>query len=275
MLRLSARRPVLAAVLVPVLLALAACEAPEEELTTRRVDVPVGEATVAVVVHEAAEPGLTYINVHDDENTAAEAVLEVVRRHGGRLIELQHTGERNISFPMGDSTYVIDANRIYTPDGAEATLRDLGAYAPAAGEAVAAFAGQLLDAFALDSADVVVTVHNNTDDRYSLLSYMDDGAYATDALFVHKAADWDADDFFFVTDPRFYDAMREAGFNVVLQDNARVTDDGSLSVWAAQQGMPYVNVEAQHGHFEQQVHMLEFLNELLADGPLPAAAGAE
>lgn len=50
----------------------------------------------------------------------------------------------------------------------------------------------------------------------------------------------------------------------MLQDNVQVTDDGSLSVRAARNGLPYVNVEAQHGHREQQVRMLEALHRALA-----------
>jgi len=38
--------------------------------------------------------------------------------------------------------------------------------------------------------------------------------------------------------------MKAQLLNVVLQSNTSVTDDGSLSVYAAQQGKPYINCEA-------------------------------
>jgi hypothetical protein len=70
---------------------------------------------------------------------------------------------------------------------------------------------------------------------------------------VHLPPESDPDDFFFVTDPDLFAGLAEEGFPVVLQDNARAT------VWAARQGIPYVNVEAQHGHRERQIEMLEAL----------------
>ncbi len=51
----------------------------------------------------------------------------------------------------------------------------------------------------------------------------------------------------------------------MLQDNARATDDGSLSVWAARRGVPYVNVEARHGDRQGRTRMLEALAHALAD----------
>ena len=63
----------------------------------------------------------------------------------------------------------------------------------------------------------------------------------------------------FVTDRALYDALVGEGFNAVLQDNDAATDDGSLSVWAAREGVPYVNVEAQHGHRAEQAAMIDAL----------------
>ena len=60
-----------------------------------------------------------------------------------------------------------------------------------------------------------------------------------------------------------YEKFKNLGYNTVLQNNATMTDDGSLSVLAGQQNIPYVNVEAQHGHLEEQVEMLFVLMEVL------------
>lgn len=60
-----------------------------------------------------------------------------------------------------------------------------------------------------------------------------------------------------------YEALAAEGFAVVLQDNERAADEGSLSVWAARQGIPYVNVEAEHGQRDRQVEMLEALARVL------------
>lgn len=53
--------------------------------------------------------------------------------------------------------------------------------------------------------------------------------------------------FLFVTNKDHYNFYAKHGFNVVLQagTNGTLTDDGSLSVYAAMQGKDYVNIEAR------------------------------
>ena len=247
------------------LIVCAACGEASQVVTAERTTLAVGDSEVDVVVHQAETPGLTYLNLHDDEDTGVEAALSVIRQHGGRVIELQHGGSRNVAFSIGDTSYAFDPNRMFTDQGAALTLADLSDSSQAATSAVRAFAGAMLDEIGLDSVETIITLHNNTDERYSALSYNSGGEYEADVLFVHLTDDVDPDDFFFVTDRRLYDRLRQGDFNAVLQDNARVTDDGSLSVYAGQQGVPYVNVEAEHGHFEMQVKMLEYLREVLGE----------
>lgn len=255
-------RPTLGLLGLVVLLFCSAC-GPRHEIDVTRHDLALGDTVLTVVVHTARAPGLTYLNLHDNENTAVEAALDVLARHGGRLVELVHSGERNVAFRVGDSTYTFDPNRIFTDAGADTTLARLGASSPAAHAAVRAFADAVLALLDPAALTAVVTVHNNTEASYSVLSYTGGGDYEADALFVHVASDEDADDFFFVTERGLYDRLRSEGFNAVLQDNAAATDDGSLSVYAGREGLPYVNVEAQHGHRAEQIEMLETLQEIL------------
>ncbi len=112
---------------------------------------------------------------------------------------------------------------------------------------------------------VVLTLHNNTEGGYSARSYEPGAEYASDAAAVTVHAGTDPDDFFFVTDRALYDALVAEGFNAVLQDNDAATDDGSLSVWAAREGVPYVNVEAQHGHRAEQARMISALVDVLSE----------
>lgn len=60
----------------------------------------------------------------------------------------------------------------------------------------------------------------------------------------------------FVTDHKILHALIVGQYNVVLQANETMTDDGSLSVYCAKLGIPYVNVEAQYGHIWLQMYML-------------------
>ena len=239
--------------------------------------VPVGDKDVRIVVHEPdangsaaardGQPagGRTIIVLHDDENTASEAALLYIQENGGRLVELKHGGERNITFGLDGQQYTFDPNRMFTREGAAASLRNLGAYSESALARVRGLAGAFLHRAHVDSQNVVITAHNNTNDNYSTLSYDTGGTYEQDALFMYLGMPAEPDDFYFVTDRWLYDQLRAEEVNVVLQDNSQVTDDGSLSVYAARLGVPYVNVEAQHGHFERQSLMLERLFEILAE----------
>ena len=232
-------------------------------LTEERRMVALGSDSVAVVTHAANRPGLTYINVHDDENTSVQAGLDVIRRPGGRVIELQHMDRRNIVFTLDGTTYEFDPNRMFTDVGAEASLHRFGAYSDSAFAVVRRFADELIEAYDLAALSVVVTLHNNTEGTYSAKSYAEGGEYEEDAADVFIVEGSDPDDFFFVTDRGIFEKLKAGGFNVVLQDNDRATDDGSLSVFCGQHDIPYVNVEAQRGHLEAQIRMLDYLAGLL------------
>ena len=236
--------------------------AADTALTVRSVRVLIGETPVELRITEkacAAGPAACWsaVNVHDDEDTAVEAALDVLARRGGRLVEVRHAGTRNLAFTVGGEAFTVDPNRIFTDAGRARTLAALSRDTPATRAAVAAFADTLRAVYGAPA--VVVTLHNNTEGTYSSASYLAGGDEAREADRVHVAPGTDADDFVFVTTRALFDAAAASGVNAVLQNNAAMTDDGSLSVWAAQNGRPYVNVEAQHGHLAENVRMVEAL----------------
>ncbi|MDX1439970.1 MAG: hypothetical protein R3284_08720 [Rubricoccaceae bacterium] len=197
--------------------------------------------------------------LHDDENTAVEAGRRFVSEEGGRIVELRAQGNRRVAFSVDGAPYDLDPNRIFTASGVEATL---GSDANvSAASIVRLFGDALLGVYS--AGEFVITLHNNTEGQYSARSYLPGGVFEADAADIHIEEGSDPDDFFFVTDPDLFTALKADDFNVVLQNNEAATDDGSLSVWAAQQGFVYVNVEAQHGHLEEQVAMIESLAFLL------------
>ena len=216
----------------------------------------VGERQIRVVASEKEGRKILFLNVHDNENTSVQAVEVLLRDVGGKLIQLQHTGDRNISFGLDGKPYVVDPNRIFTDLGIQKTLQTNSQYAEAAADQVRQFTTALINDYGLSRSDMIVALHNNTDHQYSVKNYMRGGDMANDAAKVRYVSGSDEDDFFFVTNPVFYDKLVQAGFNVVLQNNATVTDDGSFSVYCGYKGIPYINVEAEHGHVERQVAMI-------------------
>ena len=240
----------------------------DADITTALRPLRLGEATVDVVISEQPGSKHVFCNLHDDENTAVEAGLVALRRFGGRLVELQHGGRRDITFRLDGETFAVNPNRIFTTAGVRQTLAKRSRHTTEAEHAVEQFARDLLSIYAIERADVVIALHNSTEGRYSALSYEKGGELASDAAAVFIKDGSDPDDFFFVTERAVFDALRRRRYNVVLQDNRRVTDDGSLSVYCGRAGVRYINVEAQHGHREQQVAMLAALRDVLEElGP--------
>lgn len=240
---------------------LSSC-APGFELKTTHIPLPIGDSTIDLVLHESTAPGLTYLNLHDDENTSVRAALYVLKRYGGRVFELKHSGLRNITFRLDGIRYEFDPNRMFNDQGCAASLERFGSVSDAAIAAVRLFANGVLQQIKPAELDVIVTLHNNERGGYSVLSYTADGGLASEAQLVNVNLEIDPDDFYFVTDHYLYNRLRQLEQNVVLQDNVHVTDDGSLSVWSAQQQLPYINIEAQNGHRRWQADMIQRLHLL-------------
>lgn len=245
-------------------LAVAGCHGQPVHFPSEAIPHRLGETEITFAVHSAQGAGPAFLVLHDNENTAVEAGLEAIRSRGGRLVEVRARGRRLVAFEMDGQTWRFDPNRVFTEAGAEATLQSHNGSAPPEVLAeVRRFAEAVLAAYGADSLPFLATLHNNTAGEYSALSYTPQGEHAQDAAAVHLPPGADPDNFFFVTDRALFDALAAEGFAVVLQDNDRATDDGSLSVWAARRGMPYVNVEARHGDREGQTAMLSALARVL------------
>ena len=233
------------------------------EIKTTHIPLSIGDSTVDLVLHESAAPGLTYLNVHDDENTCIQAALYMIRQNGGRLFELKHSGTRNITFTLNGVEYEFDPNRIFSDTGIEASLERFGPVSEEAIVAVRSFADELLLQIKPDELIIFVTLHNNNPrDNYSVYRFTDDGDYANEAQQVSISNKMDPNDFYFVTDYDLFIQLSQNNQNVVLQDNEHMTDDGSLSVWSAQHQILYANIEVQDGHRCVQAEMIQLLHHL-------------
>jgi len=220
----------------------------------------IGDTTVKVKVTERGS-GLTYIALHDNENTAVTAAKSIIASHGGRLIELSHGGGRNITFTLKGKSYSFDPNRMFTNLGIRATLTRQGAYSEEAHLAINEFALAVAEIIIKPqpARGVLIAIHNNSNGNYSAMSYQKGNQYQRDASMVYINPKMDPDDFFLVTKSSVANAIKTKGFNVVLQSN-RPTDDGSLSVICGRIGVSYINVEAQEGHGSIQKQMLQLLS---------------
>jgi len=204
---------------------------------------------------------IAFIHLHANETTALNAVRQFLERNKGSLFYVKQRAERNISLVLNDSIFQFDPNRMFTSAGRKANLSP---YSAAADSVVKMFANEIVSE--LHSYRMIISVHNNTPSNFSISSYKKGGEFEGEASRVYINRKMDEDDFVFTTDENIFDKCRKQKLNVVLQDNVRRTDDGSLSVYCSNVKLSYVNIEAEFGHADQQLKMLQFIYQAVSSG---------
>ncbi len=219
---------------------------------------PAGYSTV-VVQQTTFSDTLPYyfVHLHGNEITAAEAAQTFASKQGIALIRILNGNDRLVRFQLDNKQFTFDPNRIFSDMGIRETLSLLNK-TDKAFAAVKQFRDTLLTL--LDHSKTVIALHNNTNDRFSILHYQQ-----TSTLRMHINADQDPDNFFLTNDATLFDKLSEANFNVVLEDADKVEEDGSLSLYCSREGVRYVNVEAEHGQLQQQTVMLNVLLQILSE----------
>ena len=224
----------------------------------------VGNTNVQIQFEKFApyNAGIYYINLHSDETTSVEAVQEYISTEGGIFLHIIHTEERNIAFNLNNTEYLFDPNRIYTAKGIKATLTKNATYTKQADEAIKKFADTVLAQ--LKNPKLIVAMHNNGDKKFSIKSYTKNKEEAINAAKVYINAAMDEDDFVYTTEEKIFNHLKQNKINVVLQKKTGFVNDGSLSVYCGLKKIPYINVEAEQGHKEQQLQMLQILTQAIS-----------
>lgn len=265
--------------------------------TTRKIALGDGEVSVNIYENEGAS--ITFFAPHHNEQLGLNLAKDYVGRHGGRLIEIESTDargvpQRYIKFSAGGKNYQLDPNRIYTDNGRSCNV------AADVQSIVKAFADELLrimlapDGRTLRAGErFIVAVHNNTDVSVKAANAQNSdltavsfiraqstkniahGAFEAqaDGVFLSNA-ETDEDNFIFLSTPAYIGYFAEKGFNVVVQKSAArleskqcSVDDGSLSVYSAQQMVPYICLESDGvSGYARQRQMLDAVYGLLEPG---------
>lgn len=246
------------------------------------------------IVDRDPADSILFFAPHQDEAVLNTVIARRVKHTRARFVVVRQRGERHLFLSVGGEELLLDPNRMFTPCGAEDSVRGLNESIdvdPAVMEDAVQRAYDL-GLFVLDhlstqaSKPTWVAVHNNTDGfdhdgkngegtvssiRYQMR--LDFGARFLVDVFH---SDQDEDDLFFVTKPSDHEYFGWRGFNSVLQ-NPEVAvledeDDGSLSVLAEKMDVRYVNIEAERfnpdsgkgvDHAFTQTHMLDAVISLL------------
>ncbi|MBK6818467.1 MAG: hypothetical protein IPG85_02210 [Bacteroidetes bacterium] len=205
---------------------------------------------------------LTLIALHDNENTAIEAFQSWTQQLNINLLELHQSDDRYLKCRYNNRDYCFDPNQVFSEKGIHNTLYEKNSSCPPElVHIIKAFADTLLKMF-LNTRyhHYMIAIHNNSSENFSVLSY-NNSSNAT-AVFVSK--DEDIDDFFIVTDTSDYEYFKNMNLNVVLQSK-NAEEDGSLSVYCQQNQIPYINIEAEHGHLNKQIEMIKIVYDLVSE----------
>lgn len=218
--------------------------------------IKVADLDITLVKYSYKPNGVRFLVVHDNEDTGVKAGFDYIRWSGGELIDSQYGGVRDYTFTHMDDPYRIDPNAIYTETGVKTRLKK-SAYSSGEVEKYILDAGkQIVNFYDPKSTGYFLTLHNNGDGGFGISSYLPGYDLASTADSVHINFEMDGDDLLLVTEPRLFTSLKKANVNVILQSKF-AENDGSLSVYAMINNIPYINVEVQHGHQQQNLELIE------------------
>ncbi|MEI7472918.1 MAG: hypothetical protein WCJ85_11720 [Chitinophagaceae bacterium] len=227
-----------------------------------------GDARIPIkILQFGKKKDIVYINVHDSEPTSVAAAKAILAFTGGTIIKLANKGKRNIKFHLKNKTYSFDANRIYSREGIEQTLRASGRISKMAIDEIEKFGKRILQLIP-DSTTCIVSLHNNTNGDFSIKNYLPKGDRRIDAKAVYVDSLQDFDDITLTTDSILYLKMVENCYNSIWQDNANARRDGSLSVYFGERNRRYMNIETENGKLLLHIEMIKKLLQILEESNL-------
>lgn len=251
-----------------------------------------GDKKVTIKVITKEGHNLVYAHVHENETAALDAGIAMIEKYGGKLVTLEHSADgsknRNISFRMNGTEYMIDPNRMYTPnDNILASnikiIKGKGKVDAQVIGAVKSLANQVWDE--IKYKDIIIAIHNNKNtpaeykrkwlfwthyepESFSIKSYIKSHDQSSDSnqscsdIYINPAIN--NSEFYIVTQRPDFEILLRNKYTVVLQ-NGNPVDDGSMSVYAARYQKRYFNAEAKMGRVKEQKEMLEILLNSLFD----------
>jgi len=220
-----------------------------------------------VVNYPKGNSDLFFFHMHMNEQDAKRAGEEAVRLRGGTFMYLTHSANaRRMKVTIGGQNYTLDPNRVFTEQGIRS---DVSPSPPLAVQReVQNFAewlkGNIRLALANRTRVMVSALHNNTDDdaHGELLSIVTERRLiGIDNLSAHSSPAWDIDNFYIAIWQSTYDTLvRRHNVNISLR-LPRPRPIGYLSNWMIDEGIEYINVEAQHGDTGAITRMIEIIQQ--------------
>ena len=235
--------------------------------------IQLGDRAITINIYQKEGKQITFFAPHYNEQIANRLARKYIDKYGGKLLEIESFDERGnpsryLKFKSNGQIYSIDPNRIFTENG-----RKCSGYPPEITSLIKIFAEKLLKLIfpkgvkiLRNEEDFIVAVHNNSDvetkmkrQKYGDLTASSFTKFRqrshgfqeqADGVYLSNSEE-DIDNFIFVSTPRYISYFAEKGFNVVVQKESSKLfsrqcsiDDGSLSVYSAQNKIQYICLEA-------------------------------
>ena len=224
---------------------------------TKTITHKIGNKNIRIITSQyGKKQDFVFIALHHNEGTGLQTAKVVLEGIGGLLIEIENDNNRNINFSLDRRSFEFDPNRMFSKIGIKNSLQTLGRSNERAINEVDKFAKRIVQ-LVPKTTYCVVAIHDNTDGEYSVKNYQKGGQSEKDAKLVTFEPLQDPDDFFLTTDSLVFRHLTAKKYNVVLQHNLRVKEDGSLSVYCARKNLRYLNCETEHGKSAQFDEMME------------------
>jgi len=233
-------------------------------MTTDSSFIKIGDLNINLVKYSYQPNGIKFLAIHDNEDTGVKAAFDYIRWNGGEITDSQYGGGRDYVFTHMSDDYRIDPNAIYTQRGVNSRLKKSPYSSTEAEQLILAAGKQIINFYDPKSTGYILTLHNNGDGGFGISSYLPGYNLSSTADSVFINFEMDGDDLIYVTEPRLFSSFKKANVNVILQSKF-AEDDGSLSVYAMKNNIPYINVEVQHGHLEENLRLIELAVSVLKE----------
>ncbi len=194
------------------------------------------------------------VDLYNDNAMAQYLAMVMVREEETGLVRLSNSG-REVEADLFDKKVVFDPDAIFTSWGRRLHLKANHCWSKAADEYLQQFARFVLDEIPEQKTIVMMT------EGTPMSEYISSGGQEKTVKEYHQASVSNAG-YFITGDDVIYNKLKKEGQNVVLQNDRRLEDDGSLVVYCAKTNRSFlklVNVERA----ARATDMLEVMHKVL------------
>lgn len=194
------------------------------------------------------------VDLYNDDGMAQQLSMMMVRDEESGLVRLSNSG-RVVEADLFDKKVVFDPDAIFTSWGRRLHLKANHCWSKAADEYLQQFARFVLDEIPVQKTIVMMT------EGEAMSVYVSSGSQEKTVKEYHQASLSNAG-YFITGDEAIYNKLKKEGQNVVLQNDRRLEDDGSLAVYCAKTNRSFLKLVNLEGA-ASATEMLEVMHEVL------------